>query len=327
MLLASLCITLFSYAYLQQCDEQREEYYILLSLAVLGAAVLIASDHFASFFIGIELLSVSIFALVGYLVKDRSSRPHSLEASIKYMILSGVSSSFLLFGIALIYADTGVLQFAQLQTVISSHTFGGYSEIGFAMLVIGLGFKVSWVPFHMWTPDVYEGAPVPVSTFLATVSKLAVFASITRIYIGSGGDGFSALNPILIFIAMSSMLVGNGLALRQSNLKRLLAYSSIAHMGYLLVALLAAGNIVQQGDKQMALEAVGFYLVAYVIMSLVAFGVINLLSRPHDRMEAEYLDQYQGLFWRRPWLATSLSLSLLSLAASLLPLVSLVNFI
>jgi len=314
IILTSLCITLFSYHYLKQCQEEKEEYYILMSLGVLGASVLIASNNFASFFIGIELLSVSLFALVGYLVKGKTRRHGALEASIKYMLLSGVSSSFLLFGVALIYTDTGLLTFDKLQAVIALGHFGGYSKIGFTMVLIGLGFKVSWVPFHMWTPDVYEGAPAPVTTFLATVSKVAVFASILRFFIESGGYQFTALSHVLELIAVLSILAGNGLALLQTNLKRMLAYSSIAHMGYLLIALIAAGIIAKQGDNQLALEAVSFYLVAYLIMTLISFGIVTVLSRPSESSEAERLDQYQGLFWRRPWLAFALTLSLLSLA-------------
>lgn len=313
VLLASLIATMLAYDYLERSEDIKEEYYILMSLAVLGAVVLVSSNHFAAFFIGIELLSVSLFAMVGYMVHGQTKRVLTLEASIKYMILSGVSSSFLLFGVALVYADFGSLSFTALYELISQSNNTNYSVIGMAMITIGLAFKLSWVPFHMWTPDVYEGAPAPVTAFLATVSKVSVFAILVRFFIESGVYRLDGLIQALALIAILSMLVGNGLALRQKNIKRLLAYSSIAHLGYLIVALVAIA-VVNPLDKTLAIEATAFYLVAYMVMSLIAFGVVTLLSVPEKALEAEQLHSYRGLFWSRPGLATSLGLALLSLA-------------
>jgi len=313
ILLTSLAATMLAYDYLKRCDVFKEEYYILLSLAVLGATVLVASNHFAAFFIGIELMSVSLFAMVGYMVQGTTRRPLTLEASVKYMILSGVSSSFLLFGIALVYADFGTLSFTGLQSLLNGDTATGYSEIGLAMIVVGLAFKLSWVPFHMWTPDVYQGAPVPVTAFLATVAKVSVFAILVRFFVESGAFRHEGLLQALTWIAVLSMLAGNGLALLQKNVKRLLAYSSIAHLGYLMVAFIA----IAAGDpayREIAIEATGFYLVAYMVMSLIAFGTITTLSAPEESREAELLANFRGLFWQKPWLATAMGLALLSLA-------------
>lgn len=313
LLLTSLAATMLAYDYLRRSDVLKEEFYILLSLAVLGAIVLVSSNHFAAFFIGIELMSVSLFAMVGYMVQGQTRRSANLEASIKYMILSGVSSSFLLFGIALVYADFGVLSFDGLQARFALQNTSAYSQIGTAMILVGMAFKLSWVPFHMWTPDVYEGAPVPVTAFLATVSKASVFAIIVRFFIETGALRFEGLMQALAAIALLSMLAGNGLALLQRNVKRLLAYSSIAHLGYLLVAFVAMSAL-EISSQQLAVEATAFYLVAYVVMSLIAFGVITTLSSPEQALEAETIENFRGLFWRQPWLATAMSLALLSLA-------------
>lgn len=311
--LSSIPAVLLAHDYLQRSEDLKEEYYMLLSLAVLGAAVLAASNHFASFFIGIELLSVSLFAMVGYMVHGQHKRVTTLEASVKYMILSGVSSSFLLFGVALMYMDLGVLVFTDVYTQISIGNVSGYGIMGTAMILIGLAFKLSWVPFHMWTPDVYEGAPVPVTAFLATVSKVIVFAVVLRFLVQSGAYEFDNLTKVLSLIAILSILAGNVLALLQRNIKRLLAYSSIAHLGYLVIALLAASTIAA-GDRTIALEGVIFYLIAYALMTWLAFGAVAVLSVPEQGVEAESIDQFTGLFWKRPLLAGMMSLAFLSLA-------------
>ena len=311
--LASIPAAMFAYDYLQRSEDLKEEYYMLLSLAVLGAGVLAASNHFVSFFIGLELLSVSLFAMVGYMVRGQHKRRSTLEASVKYMILSGVSSSFLLFGVALIYMDLGVLVFTDVYAQIAAGAVSGYGLIGTAMILIGLGFKLSWVPFHMWTPDVYQGAPVPVTAFLATVSKVIVFGVALRFFVQSGAYEFDNTTKVLGLIAALSIIIGNVLALLQNNIKRLLAYSSIAHLGYLVIALIAASTL-SQADRRFALEAVVFYLIAYALMTWVAFGVIAVLSTPEEGTEAEELYQFTGLFWQHPWLASFMTIALLSLA-------------
>lgn len=302
ILAAALAVALLAYGYLQGLGDQPEEFYMLLLLATLGATILAASNHFISLFLGLEILSVSLFALLAY---PRHFRP-SLEAGVKYLILSGASSAMLLFGIALIYAEMGTLEFGHLSTLlnrgeISSNVF---FLAGLVFIIGGLSFKLSWVPFHLWTPDVYQGAPAPVTAFLTTVSKGAVFALLLRFFIQVEGDNHHLLTVILSLIAWLSILVGNLLALLQNNIKRILAYSSIAHLGYLLVALLASGSL--------GMEAVMFYWVVYFIMNLGAFGVVTVLSSPAQ--EKQNLEDYQGLFWHRPALAGMFTFTLLSLA-------------
>src|SRR5690606_35499075 len=214
-------------------------------------------------------------------------------------------SAFLLFGIALVYAETGTLGFAALAAAAGSAP-GLYCLSGVALLLAGIGFKLSVVPFHMWAPDVYEGAPAPVTAFLAVVSKCAVFALLLRYSLSAGAFGFTGLVAILSAIAVLSMLAGNLLALLQDNVKRILAYSSIAHLGYALVAFLAGGAL--------AVEAVSIYLAMYAITTLGAFAVVAALSRSGAERDADRLEDYAGLFWMRPWLAAAFAAMLLSLA-------------
>lgn len=299
ILAAGLCVAIMSYGYLARVDDQREEYYVLLLLATLGGSVLTAAAHFASFFLGLELLSVSLYGLIAYLRHSRQS----LEAGIKYVILSAASSAFLLFGMALIYDEKGTMAFAQLAQAVGQAPESPGWLLGLAMILTGVGFKLAIVPFHMWAPDVYQGAPAPVTAFIATLSKGAVVALLLR-YVLQVNVLQSSLWPILSLFAVLSMFVGNFLALLQENVKRILAYSSIAHLGYLMVAFLASGPL--------AAEAVAVYLVAYFIATLGAFGVVTVLSQPDD--DDSQLHDYAGLFWQRPWLSACMILMLLSLA-------------
>jgi NADH-quinone oxidoreductase subunit N len=280
--------------------DQPEELYLLILTALLGAGVLAAARHFATFFLGLETLSVSLFALIAYPYRDE----RALEAGMKYLVLSGAASGFLVFGMALVYADTGVLDFAGLATASGTLV----DIIGMILIVVAVGFKLSLVPFHLWTADVYQGAPAPVTSLLATVSKGAVFVLLLRYTVAGGLVRAPVLSEVLSLIAIASMLVGNLLALQQGNVKRILAYSSIAHMGYLLIVLVAGARI----GGAFAAEALLFYLAAYFATTLAAFGVVTVLS-PADR-EAESLEDYDGLFRTRPWPAAVFTVALLSLA-------------
>jgi len=299
LIAADFAVAILIYDYLRKRDVHREELYILLLIATLGAMVLVASSHFASFFLGLETLSISLYAMIAYL---RVSRP--LEAGIKYLVLAAASAAFLLFGMALIYADLGTMQFIRMAQLIPQKNNGTLLVSGMALIITGIGFKLAVVPFHLWTPDVYEGAPAPVTAFIATVSKGAMFALLLRYFYSSGGISDRHILIIFTIVAIASMVAGNLLALLQSNVKRILAYSSIAHMGYLLVAFLISG--------QFAVEAVTFYLVAYFITTLGAFGIISVLSS--GDMEAEQMEDYRGLFWTRPALSSVFTVMLLSLA-------------
>ncbi len=299
LFVACFAVALLAHGYLGRLGGQLEEFYLMLLLAVAGGAALVMSAHFASFFLGLEILSVSLYVLIAY--PRKSAR--GVEAGIKYLILAAASAAFTLFGMALIYAELGTMEFAQMA---SAPAGAGVRQelllIGQAMIFVGVGFKLAVAPFHVWAPDVYEGAPAPVTAFIATVSKGAVFALLARYFANLGDEVFRQFFPALAAIAVASMFVGNLLALAQTNVKRILAYSSIAHLGYLLVAFLAGGSL--------GATAVAFYLVAYFVTNLIAFGVVAILS---GRKEADEIEDYRGLFWRRPWLATIFLTALLSL--------------
>lgn len=311
VLVATLACMTLTHAYLggesgKGYPGNREELYLLMLLSATGGLVLVSAQHLASLFIGLELLSVPTYAMVAYAFFNK----RSLEAGIKYMVLSAAGSAFLLLGMALLYAESGSLLFTEIGASMADGSTQvakiGLVEIGVGLMLIGLAFKLSLVPFHLWTPDVYEGAPAPVAAFLATTSKLAVFAVLLRLYQVSPATADGWLGALLTVIAILSILFGNLLALLQNNLKRLLGYSSIAHFGYLLVALIAS--------KGLAQEAAGVYLTTYVLTTLGAFGVITLMSTPYTDRDADSLHQYRGLFWRRPYLTSVLTVMMLSLA-------------
>ena len=303
ILSATLATSTLAHPYFDEFKGKPEEFYLLLSLSALGGLVLACSNHLASLFIGVELLSVPLLAMIAYPLHDK----HALEAAVKYLILSAAASAFLLLGMALIYADSGTLSFPGLaQHLSAGDASGPYIVIGSVLLLVAVGFKLSLVPFHLWTPDVYEGAPAPVTAFLSTASKTAIFAVLLRFFTEGGGYATGVLIELLSGLAALSIVVGNLLALRQDNLKRLLAYSSIAHFGYALVALIAAGAL--------AVEAVNVYLLTYVVTNLGAFGIITLVSSPLKERDADHIEDYRGLFWRRPFLTAILTAMLLSLA-------------
>lgn len=303
LLCAAAFVFLLAYDYLKRRSEHPEEFYLLVLLATTGAMVLVASRNFAAFFLGLELLSVALYALIAY-VRTESI---SIEAGIKYLVLAASSSSVLLFGIALIYAESGSMELSQFTTALTrpaGHTNPFLVVAGLMLVLTGAGFKLAVVPFHLWTPDVYEGAPLPVTAFIASVSKGGMFALLLRWFHLNSGDMAGVPGLVLSILAIASMLTGNLLALRQTNVKRILAYSSIAHMGYLLVALLAGGAL--------GAPAATYYLSAYMVTILGAFGVMTALSG--WQREAMSLDSYRGLFWQRPFLATAFTIMLFSLA-------------
>ncbi len=302
ILAAAFILSVLSYGYLEKRRGDREEFYLLLLIATLGSAILVASGHFASFFLGLEILSISLYTLIAY----PRNIEKNIEAGVKYLILAAFSSAFLLFGMALVYAELGTMEFAKIAAAAAAVGTGNLFILsGFAMIIIGIGFKLAVVPFHMWTPDVYEGAAAPVTAFIATVSKGAMFALLFRYF--TKADIIHAYGPLSVIftvIAVSSMIIGNLLALLQNNVKRILAYSSIAHLGYLLVAFQAGGKL--------AITAVTYYLVAYFLTTVGAFGIVTVLSG--RAREAENIEDYRGLAWRRPWVSGVFTMSLLSLA-------------
>lgn len=303
-LVAALIVTGLSRRYLLYQESEKEEYFVILFVAVLGSLLLIAADNFITLFLGLETLSISLYVLVSY----RRSRHKSIEAGVKYLVLASVSSAFLLFGMGLIYVQVGSLEFSEIAAVGAGNSL--FFITGFVMMMAGFGFKLALVPFHMWTPDVYEGSPVPIASFISTVSKGSVIAVLLRFFYAI--NGFTNVNFVFIIsvLAIVSMFLGNLLAIRQQNIKRLLAYSSISNMGYLLITMLVGGA---QG-----LSSAIFYILSYFITILGAFGVITLLSS--NNFEADNLEDYKGLFWKQPLIAIILTITMLSLAG--IPLTS-----
>jgi NADH-quinone oxidoreductase subunit N len=296
LLLTGLVVTLLATGYWARQGSQREEFYLLLLLATLGTMVLASAVHFASFFLGLEILSVSLYTLIAY-----PRQATSTQAGLKYLILAAVSASILLFGMALVYADRGTMALDQLAAAPD----GGLLWLaGLSLILVGIGFKLAIVPFHMWIADVYAGAPAPTAMFVATASKAAVFAVLLRFFLVLSQPEAQAPYGIIAAISILSMLGGSLLVLVQRNVKRLLGYSSIAHIGYALVALLVGGTA--------AAISVTFYLAAYTLTLLAAFGVIILLGDP--TRDADALSDYQGVFWRKPGLAVVLTVALFSLA-------------
>jgi NADH-quinone oxidoreductase subunit N len=306
---AGLFVAIFSFPYFFRLEDQKEEFYLLLGIATIGAIVMVSTNHFIGMILGVETLNMALYGMIAYPLHSKHAAKNSLEAAIKYLVLSAAASGFILFGIALVYMQTGSLEFSQLslssnEVVLSE----GYTVLALMLIVSGISFKLSLAPFHMWTPDVYEGAPLPAAAYLATIGKMAMFVVFLRFVTISGALSFGSVLAAFSFVAILSIMIGNLLALIQQNLKRLLAYSSIAHMGYLMIAVVASFSI----DNTFSVEAISFYLIAYVVMSLGAFAAISVVSSSENEFDS--LSDFQGLFWRSPWLAAIFTGMLLSLA-------------
>jgi NADH-quinone oxidoreductase subunit N len=301
IVLANLTVCVLSYEYFKKYAGNKDEFYLLLLLETMGGSILVASSHFVSLFLGFEILGVSLYGLIAY----HRERQFSIEAGIKYLILAAVSSTFILFGMALIYAQYGTLTIAEAFAPLAGG--GGLRPLaiaGLGLMIVGIGFKLAFVPFHLWAADVYQGSPAPVTTSIATVSKVSVFALLLRILRGADITADPSLYWVFALVAAGSMLAGNWLGLMQNNVKRMLAYSSIAHFGYLLIPIIAGGP---QGTAVAC-----FYLVAYTLASLGSFGVVTVMSEPDG--EAEESGNYAGLAWRSPLLGGVFIIMLVSLA-------------
>ncbi|GBR06226.1 NADH-quinone oxidoreductase subunit N [Acetobacter oeni LMG 21952] len=299
ILLSSLCILGLSWRNIaRDTDQPPDEYPLLLLLGTLGAVTMVFSTNYMSFFLGLEILSLSLTGLVAF---RHHHIPAASEAAMKYLILSGFSSAILLFGIGLAYTATGSLHFAPPDP--ANNAIPGLPLAATIMILTGIFFKLSAVPFHMWMPDVMEGASVPVAAFIAIVPKIAVFSALIR-YFGTG-DLPPFLHGTLSAIIILTILGGNLLALRQTNLTRLLACSSIAHVGYLLMAFYSPG-LIQSG-------AVAIYLIAYTTATLGAFAVISALAT-QEGTDGTNIADWKGQFTKHPLLASAMSLMLLSLA-------------
>jgi NADH-quinone oxidoreductase subunit N len=281
----------------------RGEYYSLLLFACSGMSLMVSSSDLILTFIGIEILSIATYVLAGFKKNDIRSN----ESSLKYFLLGSFATAFLLYGIALIFGSTGSTNYQAISELVNATLEGNYQTttlIGMGLLLVGFSFKIALVPFHSWAPDVYEGAPTPVTAFMTVGPKAAGFAALMRILVEALPFMADAWVTILWCLAILTMVLGNVVAVLQTNVKRMLAYSAIAHAGYILV------GIVTNSDT--GFSAVLFYLVAYTIMNLIAFSVILSISGIGDTRV--YLDDYAGLARKAPFAAAALSLSLVSLA-------------
>ncbi len=299
--IAVLMILVYSRTYLQVRGLFTGEFMVLTLFALLGMMVMISASHFLSMYIGLELMSLSLYAMVA-LQRDSAI---ATEAAMKYFILGALASGLLLYGMSMLYGATGTLDVAAVSAAINHGVANpALLTFGLVFVVAGLAFKLGAVPFHMWVPDVYHGAPTAVVMLIGSAPKLAAFAFVMRMLVDGLQPLMSHWSMMLIILAVMSMAIGNISAIAQTNLKRMLAYSSIAHIGFFLLGVLSGG-----------IEGYGaamFYIVIYVLMSLGAFGMITLLSR--EGYEADTLDAFKGLNQRSPWLAFMMLLLMFSMA-------------
>jgi NADH-quinone oxidoreductase subunit N len=308
--LTVIVVLFYSRGYILEREQMaRGEYYTLALFATLGMMVMISANHFLTVYLGLELLSLSLYAMVAM---NRDSVP-ATEAAMKYFVLGALASGLLLYGMSMIYGATGTLEI----TGVAERLYAGQADrtilvFGLVFLVSGIAFKLGVVPFHMWIPDVYHGAPTAVTLFIATAPKLAAFAIVVRMLV----NGLIVLaqdwQSMLILLAVLSMAIGNIAAIAQTNLKRMLAYSAISHMGFMLLGLVTG---VVGGDARFALNSYSssmFYVITYVLTSAGTFGMILLLAR--GGLESDELDDLKGLNKRSPWFAAMMMMMMFSMA-------------
>jgi len=300
--LAGAALTiLVSFTYVARQRFQVGEFYALLLFATAGMMFMVGSRDLIVIFLGLEVMSISSYVLTAFNRRDR----RSAEAGLKYFILGAFATAFLLYGIALVYGATGSTNLAIISVSVSGGTAApALLAAGIGLLGVGFAFKVSAVPFHMWTPDVYEGAPSPVTAFMSTTVKAAAFVAFLRIFVTGFPGAYESWYPFLWWLAAITMVAANLIALVQSNVKRMLAYSSIAHGGYLLVAVVAA--------NEMAAAGLLFYLLIYTVMNIGAFAVVMCVANHGE--ERLQIEDYAGFGWRHPLLGVAFTLFLLSLA-------------
>jgi NADH-quinone oxidoreductase subunit N len=301
-LVVLILVTVISLRYGEREDIGSGEYYSLLMFGVLGMMVMASSHHFITIFIGLEVMSISIYVLCGLMRNNLKS----VESSLKYFLLGAFATSFLLYGIALLYGSTGILDVEELKSYILARQPFSFTMfvVGLGLLIVGFGFKIAVVPFHMWTPDVYQGAPTSVTAYMATGVKAAAFAALVRVFYTAFLPFHAGWSATIWLLAVLTMSIGNIIALAQKDVKRILAYSSISHAGYILVAFTA-------GDKALV-SSILYYLMAYTFMNIGAFTAVIMVGRKGH--ENTNIDDYAGLGVRHPFVALCMSVFLLSLA-------------
>ena len=299
-LVSTILVVLISMGYLDRGDRKQGPYYLLILLATLGMMLMAAGNELIIVFLGLELMSLSLYVLAGYF----RDNPASSEAGMKYLLLGAFASAFFLYGIALIYGGAGTTSVPEIAQAITADDKSPLLLAGMFLLVVGFGFKVAIVPFHQWAPDVYEGAPTTIAAFISAGPKAAGFAAFLRIFMEALPNLQAEWSSVLILLAMLTMTVGNVIAIAQTNIKRMLAYSSIAHAGYVLIGLTAANDD--------GISSAMLYLLIYCVMNIGAFGAV-ILAKTEDG-ESLMISDYAGLGTRKPLLAMFMSVMLLSLA-------------
>ena len=294
-------IFVYSREYLKDRDIFKGEFYVLGLFGTLGMMIMVSAHSFLSLYLGLELLSLSLYAMVAFNRDDS----HASEAAMKYFVLGAIASGMLLYGMSMIYGATGSLEISQVAMKIGSQELNDMVLVfGLVFVVVGLAFKLGAVPFHMWIPDVYQGAPTTVTSFIATAPKIAGFAMIIRLLVEGMGSMHADWQNMLVILSVLSMAIGNIVAIAQTNIKRMLAYSTISHVGFLVLGILAGTN---EGYSSAM-----FYTLTYALMSLGGFGMIILLTR--KGFEAENLDDFKGLNQRSPWFAFMMLIIMFSMA-------------
>lgn len=294
-------VFVYSRDYTRQRKLFRGEFFVLGLLGLVGMMVMVSASHFLTIYLGLELLSLSLYTMVAM---NRESG-ESTEAAMKYFVLGAIASGMLLYGMSMLYGATGSLDIATVKIAVANMGVDNIILVfGLVFVIVGLSFKVGAVPFHMWVPDVYQGAPTSVVLYISSAPKIAAFAMIMRLLVGGLDSLAVSWQDMLIILSVLSMGIGNVIAISQSNIKRMLAYSAISHMGFFLLGILSASDN--------GYSSAMFYVLVYTVMSLGSFGVIILLSR--QGFEADQLDDFKGLGKRSPWIAFLMLLLMLSMA-------------
>ncbi|HKJ21824.1 MAG TPA: NADH-quinone oxidoreductase subunit NuoN [Gammaproteobacteria bacterium] len=301
ILAATLVVFVYSKDYLRARDLFKGEFYVLGLFGVLGMMILVSAHNFLTVYLGLELLSLSLYAMVAM---HRDSTAAS-ESAMKYFVLGAIASGMLLYGMSMIYGVTGSLDLSEIHNRLAAVDGNNLVLVfGLVFLIVGIAFKLGAVPFHMWIPDVYQGAPTAVTLYIGTAPKIAAFAMLMRLLVDGLGGLHADWGSILVLLSIISLAVGNVVAIAQANIKRMLAYSTISHVGYLLLGVLAGTS----GGYAASM----FYVLVYALMSLGGFGMIILLSRAG--FEAERLDDFKGLNDRSPWFAFMMLILMFSMA-------------
>jgi NADH-quinone oxidoreductase subunit N len=315
LLMIGLGVTLLSFDHAENHGYSYGEYYALINFSVLGMMVMVCATHMITLFLGLEIMSISVYILVAI----KRSSGYSAEAGLKYFVMGSFASALLLFGVAYIYGESASLGYTEILASLTSNEPSGYLALAMFMMVGAFAFKMALVPFHMWTPDVYEGAPTPVAALMATGVKTAAVLAMARLFVVAFPPSALAwfgpnLFEVLGVLAIVTMTVGNIIALHQQNIKRMLAYSAIAHAGYLLIGVMAAHAAAVPGSENLgvSLSSVLFYLFVYALANLAAFGVITMMEG--DQQENITLDHVSGLARRLPLAAFVMAVAMFSLA-------------